>query len=141
MEELIRDLREKAIKDLKKLNEKPEFSPNEWSNAKTVLSALCKMKELEHGSEEGSSYKKYSMPRISYDDGYSEKRGRSQRTGRYVSMGNEPYYDDYSFERGTSGHSITDRMVAQIERMYDMAKTDHERRELDKWIDRIQNGD
>lgn len=133
MEELIRDLREKAIKDLKKLNEKPEFSSNEWSNAKTVLSALCKMKELESDYEDGDSYRSY--PSHYYDDSpmHSMRRGRSMKTGRYVSMDN--------YDRGISGHSITDRMVDQIERMYDSAKTEHERRELDKWITRIQNGD
>lgn len=162
MEELIRDLREKAIKDLKKLNEKPEFSSNEWSNAKTVLSALCKMKELEMGYEDGESYDYYPM---SYQEsrsmnsmrggqgggnssrggqgGNSSRRGRSARTGRYVSRDGRSYGEDYydSYDGGTSGHSITDRMIDQIERMYDSAKTEHERKELDKWITRIENGD
>lgn len=135
--EICEDLRSKGVKDLKKLTEKTDLSPTEWANAKTVLSAMCKMEELDPTEmEDGESYRGYSMER-----GVSTRRGRSARTGRYVSMDNRPYYEDRSMDRGMSGHSITDRMIDQIERMYDQAKTEHERRELDKWITRIQNGD
>ena len=122
MHEVFNKLREHAEKDLRALSQKADISANEWSNAKTLLSAMCKMDQLE----------------MNMNDDYevSTRRGRSSRTGRYVSMDNRPYYDNRM-----SGHSITDRMVDQIERMYDTARTDHERRELDKWIDRIRNGD
>lgn len=123
--DICEDLMSKAEKDLKKLTEKAELSPTEWANAKTVLSAMCKMKELDPEMDDGESYRNYPMDRR-----MSSRRGRSVRTGRYISM-----------DRGTSGHSITDRMVDQIERMYDSAKTDYERQELDKWIERIQMGD
>lgn len=138
MHEIFENLREKGKRDLKKLIEKSDLSPAEWTNAKTVLSALCKMDELEKNSEYGESY---GMSYDSNSNDISSRRGRSARTGRYISMDRSPYYDSYSMDRGMSGHSITDRMVDQIERMYDMAKTDHERRELEKWITRIQNGD
>ena len=140
--DICEDLMGKGEKDLKKLTEKAELSPTEWANAKTVLSAMCKMKELDPEMD-GESYRNYPMP--SYDNSMdrrmSSRRGRSVRTGRYISMDNRPYYDNRSMDRGTSGHSITDRMVDQIERMYDSAKTDYERQELDKWIERIQMGD
>lgn len=128
MHEVYKALRDLAEKDLRKLAEKSDISANEWSNAKTLLSAMCKMDQLEMNSRDGESY--------DYDHGMSTRRGRYPRTGRYVSMDSRPYYDN-----GMSGHSITDRMVDQIERMYDSARTDHERKELDKWINRIQNGD
>ena len=37
-----------------------------------------------------------------------------------------------------SGHSIKDRMVSQLEAMYDEAQTEHERQMVDEWIKRIE---
>ena len=54
-------------------------------------------------------------------------RGRSRTTGRYMSR-----------DMGRSNHSIKDRMVDSLERMYDEAKTDHERGMLDEWIRKIE---
>lgn len=131
MHDTYKNLYEKGKHDLKKAAEKSDISASEWANVKTVLSAMCKLEELDPELVEGESY------RSSMEMGVSTRRGRSARTGRYVSMDSMPYYDD----RGMSRHSITDRMVDQIERMYDSAKTEHERKELAKWIDRIQMGD
>lgn len=39
---------------------------------------------------------------------------------------------------GRSNHSIKDRMVDSLERMYDEAQTDHERGMLDEWIRKIE---
>lgn len=33
----------------------------------------------------------------------------------------------HTMERGYSGHSINDRMIAELEKLYDEAKTEHER--------------
>lgn len=52
--------------------------------------------------------------------------------------GNGGYYDRGSFERGYSGHSIKDRMVSQLEAMYDEAQTEHKRQMVDEWIKRIE---
>ena len=136
MHEVYNALREAAEKDLRKLAEKPDISSTEWANAKTLLSAMCKMNQLEERSYDGDSYS-YRIPHISMERDMSTRRGRNPKTGRYVSMDNRPYY----YDDGMSGHSITDRMVDLIERMYDSAETEHERRELDKWISRIRNGD
>ena len=94
-----------------------------------------------------------------YDDDMSYRRGRSSVTGRYVSRdggsndSSRGYYDSSgnyrSFEGGNSsrryhdgngysGHSIQDRMIDKLERMYDEARTDHERRIVDEWINRLR---
>ena len=94
------------------------------SEVKVVTDAVClmlKTKEYEDwlsGEDEGSSY----------------RRGRSPVTGRYVSRSygerhNEPYNIDM-YDREYSGHSIKDRMVAKLETMVDMAKSDYERQEV-----------
>lgn len=49
-------------------------------------------------------------------------------TGRYMSR-----------EDGYSGHSIKDRMIARLEGMYDEAKSEHEREEIQKEIRRIES--
>jgi hypothetical protein len=46
--------------------------------------------------------------------------------------------DAHSDEMRRSGHSIKDRMVDSLERMYDGASTDHERQIVDKWIKKMR---
>ena len=125
MHEIFNSLRDSGKKDLKEAAAKKDLSPSDWSTVKTILSAMCKMKELEEDSSED-----YEM---------STRRGRSARTGRYVSMDRWPH--NYPRYDGVSGHGVTERMTDLIDRMYDYARTDQERRELDKWMDRIQAGD
>ena len=115
-----------------------------------LTKAVCtieKIKQLEDDDEEvysrGQSY--------SFDEhsGNSYRRGRSAVTGRYVSRDALPHADGYSSRRfydgdharanGYSGHSIKDRMVAQLESMYDDAQTEHERQVVDTWLRRIQS--
>ena len=91
-----------------------------------------------------NSYDNYSNDEVSrfYRDDNSYRRGRSATTGRYVSRD-----DGYSTRRyygagnndGYSGHSIKDRMVAALEKMYDEAQTEHERQYMDDWIRRLEN--
>lgn len=38
-----------------------------------------------------------------------------------------------------SGHSINDRMIARLEDMYDEAKSEHEREEIRREIERLRN--
>ena len=70
----------------------------------------------------------YSEPNMGYNRGSSGKR--SSRTGRYIS--NEMMNDGYS------GHSIRDRMIASLEDLYDNAGSQHEKTEIDNWIDRLR---
>ena len=108
-----------------------------------LTKAVCtleKIKQIENG-ESGYSYEGNSYG----DDGNSYRRGRSATTGRYVSRDAMPHYEGGTSRRfydgdsrgGYSGHSIKDRMVAQLEAMYDEAQTDHERQIVNDWIRRI----
>jgi hypothetical protein len=83
-----------------------------------------------------------------YDDmGYSTRRGRSRTTGRYVSRDSYGSYDGSydgsfgsydgmsrrSYER--SGHT---QLVSELERMYEQAHDEKERRMIEEWIRRAE---
>lgn len=119
-----------------------------------LTKAVCTIEKIQQ-IEEGGSYDEYSRNRSydeysrnrSYDDGNSYRRGRSSVTGQYISRDSMPRFDGetsrrfYDGERngGYSGHSIRDRMVAQLEKMYDEAQTEHERKMVDNYIRLISN--
>lgn len=78
---------------------------------------------------------------------YSGRRGRSRTTGRYMSRDgsyeNRSYGSFGSYEGnsnrgsyGYSGHS----MVEQLERMYDEAHNDKERKMIEEWIRKAEMG-
>ena len=75
------------------------------------------------------------MPNMQYNQmdssvGYnrnSDYGRRSPRMGRYNNMNG-----------GYSGHSIHDRMIASLEDLYDNAGSQHEKTEIDNWIDRLR---
>lgn len=126
------------------------------TEVKTVTDAVClmlKTKEYEEWLDEE-------------DMGSSYRRGRSPITGRYVSRSRGGSYDmDYMTRRGDSyymdapmhdrphgraydmgmydldysGHSIKDRMIANLETMMDMAGSDYERQEIKAGIDKLQS--
>ena len=107
--------------EIKKINQKNDITPGELTNLKD---AVCVMKDI---------LKLDMMIEEVWDDGeddYKESyaRGRSPRTGRYVSR-----------MRGMSGHSLHDRMAANLESMMDSAGSDYERQQIGKWIDKIKN--
>lgn len=130
-------------KEINKVTAKGDLTPVELEN---MTKALCLLEQIEDYEEYKDGESSYRMSRTSH------RRGRSPSTGRYVSM---DYYDmpeePYShrtnrmrpmrdfYEKGYSGHSIHDRMVAKLEEMYDEAKTDHERQIVDKWIERLEH--
>ena len=62
--------------------------------------------------------------------GYSERRGRSPVTGRYISRGIDGY----------SGHSVEDRMIASLEQEMDNTKSDYERGKIEDEIRHIRMG-
>lgn len=49
------------------------------------------------------------------------------------------YYDGGSAHNGYSGHSIKDRMIDRLERMFDEAQNEHERQTVNEWINRLRN--
>ena len=70
-------------------------------------------------------------------DMHSGARHRSPTTGRYTSG---EYADENHGNRDVySGHSINDRMVAELERMMDSAKTEYERQQILDKIKMIRN--
>jgi hypothetical protein len=139
---VLESLEDSVIRELRLLNKKDTLSATEIKAASDAMCLLTKIKVYKEGGmvedEDGQSYMMW--PRDSYDD-YSSRprmtgnyringsydRGRSPVTGRYVSR-----------ESGYSGHSINDRMIAQLENMYDEAKTEYEREEVRKEIDRLR---
>lgn len=96
----------------------------------------------------------YGDARDRYEDGTSMMRGRSPRTGKFVSMDDRTLnntsgmrydyprmsYDERSYTHdGQSMHSVDDRMVDAMERMYGDAASEYERSKIDKVIHYIRN--
>lgn len=85
-----------------------------------------------------------------YDDmGYSTRRGRSRTTGRYVSRDSYGSYDGSfgsydgmsrrSYEsRGSYERSGHTQLVSELERMYEQAHDEKERRMIEEWIRRAE---
>lgn len=116
-----------------------------------LTKAVCTIEKIKQIEDGGNSYDNYSRSYNSYDDdGNSYRRSRSAVTGRYVSRDAMPHFEGSTSRRfydgemsrngnGYSGHSIKDRMVASLEKMYDDAQTEHERQLVDNWIRRINS--
>lgn len=134
-------LRGKVEKMVKDLGEKPDLTPTEIKNATDAMCLLHKINEVERGNSmrdqygEGayagySGYGHHMMPYMGYEpeDSYG-RRMRSSVTGRYMA-GNQ--------SSGNYGHSIKDRMVAQLEEMMDQAKTEYERQEIQQEIQKLR---
>lgn len=118
------------------------------AEVKTLTDAVCLMLKS----------KEYKEWLDDEDMGSSYRRGRSPVTGRYVSRsrGGSYAYDDMDhhnmmsrhdgraydmdmYDLDYSGHSIKDRMVAKLETMVDMAKSDYERQEVLSAIKKIES--
>ena len=153
-----------TAKTLEKINDaieeaiRPIISKGANMNAAeldVLTKAVCTIEKIKQIEDGGNSYDDYSRSRSynsyngnSYDEeGNSYRRGRSSVTGRYISRDAMPHFDgntsrrfyDGESSRGYSGHSIKDRMIAQLEKMYDDAQTEHERQVVNDWIRRIDN--
>lgn len=139
-------LKEDLKKELDKINNAGTVTPenlNVIDKAADVMLDLIKIDDWEMGEGENSYY-----------DGYSNRRGRSATTGRYVSRDARSMrsYDDMPMEsdsyRGSSnryyddpymrGYSGRGRMIDELERMYKDAATESERRMIKEWIDNAQ---
>lgn len=167
MDKAIEMSKEKIAEELKRFAKKEVLTPEEVKcygefidMAKDISTIEGMGSYVDHlgdeykMSERGGSY--YGTPTM------SNTRGRSPITGRFVSrdsnMGhNSPvqssydrgYDDGYSDARADmtrtsyddmrSGHSIKDRMIANLEQMYANAPTDHERQVIDKWIAKMRS--
>lgn len=120
-------LEEKAIRDLRPLAEKPDINPAEWAKVKDVLCLLKTLKEYSEYSDTGYSN--------GMDSGYSSRRSRYS-TNRY--MGRGDYNGSMVSRGGYSQHSIKDRMIANLEKMMDDAKSEYEREQIHDEIVRLE---
>lgn len=143
--ELLHKLEDIVTEELKRVAKKGDVQPAEWVNFKAAVCIMKEVKELEQmlselDMDEGYSSRSYNtpfMPHMTYEnqnDGMSRARGRSRTTGRYMSR-------DSAYDMGRSNHSIKDRMVDSLERMYDEAATEHERNIVDEWIRKIESSE
>lgn len=141
--EKINDALEEAIKPI--INKGANMNAAELD---VLTKAVCTLEKIQQIQEGGNSGDEYSRSYNSYDDeGNSYRRGRSAITGRYVSRDAMPNYEGSTSRRyydgdrhsGYSGHSIKDRMIAQLEKMYDDAQTEHERNLVNNWIRRLSS--
>lgn len=132
--------RDKVCTMIDQLFDKPDLSPVEIKNATEAFALLHKINEVERGesmrNEYGSSYGANSWVASGPypDDGYGDNYGRqmrSSRTGRFMDdMNHMPY-----------GHSIKDRMVANMEDMMDQAKSNYEKQYIQSKIRELRRDD
>lgn len=124
------ELLEKELKEkLDKVNNAGTINPEDLKVIKDAVKLMLKIQK----------YKEWMMGEGENTyDGYSTRRGRSATTGRYVSRDSNPRnmrsYDDYSGRRSYTGYSGHNRMIEELERMYDEAQNEHERHMIDEWI-------
>ena len=111
-------------KEIRKINEKADITPGELNSLKEAVCVMEKILKLDMMIEDAWNDDE--------DDGYSEYRGRSARTGRYISRENSRSM------RGMSRHSLNDRMIANLETMMDDAGSDYERKKIGEWINKIR---
>ena len=138
--EKFQEILEKDLKEkLDRVNAAGTVTPDDLmviDKATDVMLDLIKYDDWKIGEGENS-----------YDIGYSNRRGRSMTTGRYVSRDSYPgsmrTYDDrmdgYSGRRSygdhyMNGYSGHNHMIDELERMYDEAQTEHERYMIREWI-------
>lgn len=144
-------IEEKLDSDICELIRKPNMSRDELmmlGQAVDILKDISTVKAMDvYGGNEddysSASLASRAMTRRSmdysrgYEDGMSMAQNRSPRTGRFVS-GNDGWDIHSNGYDGRSGHSINDRMIDNIERMYDNAGTEHERAEIQDVINYIR---
>ncbi len=112
--------REKVHKLLDQLFAKPDITPTEIKNANDALCFLEKLNKIERGDDMRDQYGSDI-----YSDNYG-RRMRSSTTGRYM---NGPNSGQTMY-----GHSVPDRMVAQLEDMMDQANNEYERQMIQNEI-------
>lgn len=151
MDKTYSKIEEKLDSDICELLKKPNMSRDELmmlGQAVDILKDISTVKAMDaYGGNEddysSASFASRAMTRRSmdysrgYEDGMSMAQNRSPRTGRFVS-GNDGWGIHSNGYDGRSGHSINDRMIDNIERMYDNAGTEHERAEIQDVINYIR---
>lgn len=118
MEKLYSDLKEMVEEEIRRIVKKNDITPTELENLTKAVCLVEKVKMLDG--------------QMSYGD-----EGMSNGYRNHAYRGDPEMYTRY--DRGYSGHSIKDRMIAKLESMYDEAKSDHERQTVDEWINRLSS--
>lgn len=165
--EKIRDSIEDAIKPIIKKGE--SMTPADLESLTKAVCVIEKIKRIEDGNyydhggysednsydDNGNSYRRGRSPitgryvsrdtmpvyrdaRYYGDDNVTHHDGGN--SNRYYDEGasTRRYYDANN-HNGYSGHSIQDRMIDQLEKMFDEAKTEHERQTVKEWIRRLRD--
>lgn len=154
MQKIFDDIEKQIKRELEKISQKADISPQELENATKAVCLLQKMQEVEEGMMD---YEDGYSSRSSYNERSSRRRGRNQINGQYMSRRsgeggmsyNSSYDDGYSngysdwysnryYDSRRSGHSIKDRMIDRLEHMMDEAGSDYERGEIKRWIERLE---
>lgn len=146
MEKVMTDLKHLLEDELRKIVEKNDISPVELENATKAVCLMQKVQELEEwpsDDEMNGYYSRRSYNSYGYDpySMRSYRRGRDMNTGRYMSRadGRMPHRDHMvDVDDGYSGHSIKDRMIANLEAMMDEAGGEYERKTIGEWINRLE---
>ena len=153
MEKTYEKIKDRLGEDIKDILKKTDMNMEELEclgKAVDILKDISTIETMDKygGIDEYSSASfAVKMPKT-YTEQYNERsmrRGRSPITGRYVSRNNmtedmEPtmrYSMDYEPLR--SRHSINDRIVDALERMYGNAVTEHEKSVLNYWIQQVDS--
>lgn len=142
MFETMNESKSLLIKEIGKINAKGDISPSELDNLCKAYKTLREISTIEAMDDYGDqSYGRGRSMRMDNAYGYSyghdyPMRGESYRRGRgadgrYVSR-------DGSYDSGYSGHSVTDRMIASLEREMDMAETEYDRNKIQEEIRRLR---
>lgn len=134
MSETLEKLEKILEMELDKIAAKGTITPAELESATKAVCLMEKIKMVED-MDLGSSYS-----RGNYN---SYRQGQSNRYYRNSNMYPGDYYSqdrsyDYSMDRGYSGHSVRDRMIAQLEsNMMDNAQSESERRTIESLISQL----
>ena len=129
-------LKERLMSEVDTLTKKQPMRKDDVCCLGEIVDMLKDISTIEAMDRYGDEYveDRYSgTPYVHIPHMDSYRRGRYPSTGRYVSMDSRPMHDDRY-----SGHSIDDRMIDALERMYDTAETEHERRKIDQLIAEIR---
>lgn len=141
LEKNLNSLEDLLNEQIAKIANKGDITPTELENMTKTLCLLEKIKDYREDynwEDEGQSQmsRRYSRRMDSMKDINDITRNPYSMN----SYENRSYRNSYGRNRGYSGHSIKDRMIAKLESMYDEAQTDHERQIVDEWIDRLNTG-
>ena len=132
MFETMNESKSLLIREIGKINAKGDISPSELDNLCKAYKTLREISTIEAMDDYGDqSYGRGRSMRMDNSYGYPHSYDR-------VPMGRPMSTDSYRYERGYSGHSVTDRMIASLEREMDMAETEYDRNKIQEEIRRLR---